>query len=315
MKLKLKLLTILCLSAVLSYGQSIPSLTTAPDARSAAMGGVGTATSADAYSIYWNTAKSLFAPEDGAIAYSYVPKLNHFMDDFRMHSVAGYYKIDSKNAVMGGFRYFMNGKMDFGQGEFRPADYAVELGYARWIAEGFSLGAAVRYLRSDLKIVDAENAVAFDLGAYYTRNIAWMERKSVLAVGINLANFGTKMDDEYLPAMLKAGGSLGLPFTQKHELSVAADFEYQVLPKDNHDWDIAAGAEYWYNRIVALRAGYHWGDVEKGNSNYFTFGCGLQYYHLHADFSYLLASDNSSAVDKTYRLTLGVDLGIFGGKK
>lgn len=304
MKLKITLLALFCIAETFVYGQSMPALQTPPDARSAAMGGVGTATSADAYSIYWNTAKSIFAPKTGAVAYTYTPKLNRFADDFRMHSVAGYYKINTKNALMAGFRYFANGKMDFNGKEIRPADYAIELGYARALCEGFSIGAAVRYLRSDLKIMDADDAVAFDLGAYYRKNISWLSQKSELAVGLNLANFGTKIGDEYLPAMIKAGASLALPFAPKHELSVAADLGLQVLPSDMNDWDIAAGAEYWFDRLVALRAGYHWGDVEKGNSDYFTVGCGAHYQFVNLDFSYLIASDSHVAMDKTWRLSL-----------
>lgn len=315
MELKIKLLTLLCLTGLLSFGQSVPSLTLAPDARSAAMGGVGTATSADAYSIYWNTAKSIFSSEEGGIAYTYSPDLNKISSDFSMHSVAGYYKLDSKNALLGGFRYFRNGKLTFNGEELKPADYALELGYARMLGEKFSVGAAVRYLHSDLKVVSAEDGVVFDLGGYYNTKLNWLDNRSVLAVGLNFTNFGPKISNEYAPALAKLGGSLALPFTQKHELSVAADFGYQLLPSDVDDWDIAVGGEYWYNRLVAVRAGYHWGDVDNGNSNYFTFGCGVQYYHAHVDFSYLLASDSNVAVDKTWRLTLGIDLGIFKGKK
>ena len=315
MELKFKFLTFFCLAGFLSYGQSMPSLTVAPDARSAAMGATGTATSADAYSIYWNTAKSIFARERGAMAYTYIPDLNRFSADFRQHNLAGYYKLNDKNALLAGFRYFQNGILDIGDQEIKPEDYTISLGYSRKVCGGFSLGAAVRYLHSDLKMISAEDAVVFDLGAYYNAEVKLLGKQSVVAVGVNFTNFGTKVGDEYAPAMIKAGASLEHPFTEHHQLSVAADFGYQVLPVDEDDWDASVGAEYWYRRLVAVRAGYHWGDVDKGNTDYFSLGCGVCYYHVHADFSYLLASDSSAAIDKTWRLTVGIDLGLFQGKK
>lgn len=315
MELKIKIFTFFCLTGFLSFGQTMPSLTMAPDARSAAMGGIGTATTADAYSIHWNTAKSIFAIEQGAIAYTYLPDLNQFSADFRQHSLAGYYKLNDKNAVMAGFRYFRNGTLDFNQQELKPEDYSISVGYARKLTQGFSLGAAIRYLHSDLKVISAEDAVVFDLGAYYNTELNLGGKKSLIAVGVNFANFGTKIGNEYAPAMIKAGGSWKVPVATRHDVTVAADLGYQVLPEDAHDWDVAIGAEYWYHRLVAVRAGYHWGDVDNGNTDHFSFGCGVCYYHVHADFSYLLANDSSAAIDKTWRLTLGIDLGLLQRKK
>lgn len=315
MERRITLSLLFCLSGFLSFGQSMPSLTVAPDARSAAMGSTGVATTADAYSIYWNTAKSIFATEKGALSYTYIPDLNQFSPDFRQHNLAGYYQLDDKNAIMAGFRYFRNGTLDFGKQELKPDDYAISLGYARKLTQGFSLGAAVRYLHSDLKVISAEDAVVFDLGAYYNTDVNLWGKQSVVAAGVNFVNFGTKVGDEFAPAMVKAGGSLAMPLATQHHLTVAADFGYQVLPKDADDWDVAVGAEYWYHQLVALRAGYHWGDVDKGNTDYVSFGCGVCYYHVHADFSYLLASDSNAAIDKTWRLTLGFDLGLFQKKK
>ena len=304
MELKIKLSALFCLAGFLSFGQSMPSLTIAPDARSAAMGSTGVATPADAYSIYWNTAKSIFATEKGALAYTYLPDLNQFSEDFRQHSLAGYYQINDKNAILAGFRYFRNGTLSINQQELKPEDYAISLGYARKLTRGLSLGAAIRYLHSDLKVISAEDAVVFDLGAYYTTGVNLFGKQAEVAAGVNLVNFGTQVGDEYAPAQVKAGGSLGMPFCQQHHLTVAADFGYQLLPEHTDDWDVAVGAEYWYHQWVALRAGYHWGDVDQGNTDYVSFGCGVCYSHVHADFSYLLANDSSAAMDKTWRLTL-----------
>ncbi len=46
------------------------------------------------------------------------------------------------------------------------------------------------------------------------------------------------------------------------------------------------GAEYWYQKQFALRAGYFYESAEKGNRKYFTAGLGLRYDKFIFDFSY-----------------------------
>ena len=48
--------------------------------------------------------------------------------------------------------------------------------------------------------------------------------------------------------------------------------------------NIAAGAEYWYNKQFALRAGYYYEDKTKGNRKFFTAGAGLKMNVFALDF-------------------------------
>jgi long-subunit fatty acid transport protein len=43
------------------------------------------------------------------------------------------------------------------------------------------------------------------------------------------------------------------------------------------EFQISAGAEYWYNNQFALRAGYFYENKTKGDRRYFTTGLGLKY--------------------------------------
>lgn len=67
---------------------------------------------------------------------------------------------------------------------------------------------------------------------------------------------------------------------------------------------ISAGAEYWYNRQFAIRAGYFYENPNKGNRQYLTLGLGLRYNIVDLDFSYLLANQQTSPLANTLRFSL-----------
>ena len=73
----------------------------------------------------------------------------------------------------------------------------------------------------------------------------------------------------------------------------------------------AIGAEYWYNKQFAVRAGYFHESETKGNRQFFTFGAGLRYNVFGLDFSYLISTDQRNPLDNTIRFTLNFDFDAF----
>jgi hypothetical protein len=71
------------------------------------------------------------------------------------------------------------------------------------------------------------------------------------------------------------------------------------------------GAEYWYQKQFALRAGYFYESAEKGNRKYFTAGLGLRYDKFIFDFSYLIPTTQNNPLQNTIRFSLGFDLNAF----
>jgi hypothetical protein len=69
------------------------------------------------------------------------------------------------------------------------------------------------------------------------------------------------------------------------------------------------GVEFWYNNLIALRAGYLYENPNKGARKYATFGVGLKYQVFTFDFSYLAASQQNSALANTLRFTLSASFG------
>ena len=70
---------------------------------------------------------------------------------------------------------------------------------------------------------------------------------------------------------------------------------------------IAVGAEYWYNNIFALRAGYYGENKNKGNHKFFTAGAGARFMDKYAvDFAYLFPVTQGSPLAQTLRITLSL---------
>ena len=60
------------------------------------------------------------------------------------------------------------------------------------------------------------------------------------------------------------------------------------------EFTLGIGAEYWYNKIFAVRAGFFDEAKMKGNRRYLTFGAGLRYNVFALDVSYLVPVNNKS---------------------
>lgn len=73
---------------------------------------------------------------------------------------------------------------------------------------------------------------------------------------------------------------------------------------------IGFGAEYWYNKQFAVRAGYYYEDATKGNRQFLTTGIGIKYNVFGINLSYLVPTTNQrNPLDNTLRFSLLVDLG------
>ncbi len=76
---------------------------------------------------------------------------------------------------------------------------------------------------------------------------------------------------------------------------------------------ISVGAEYWYDKQFALRAGYFNEHKTKGNRKYFTLGAGLRYNVFGLDFSYIIPAvkEQRHPLENTLRFSLIFDFYAF----
>ena len=68
--------------------------------------------------------------------------------------------------------------------------------------------------------------------------------------------------------------------------------------------NVVVSAEYWYNHLFAIRAGYFWESKYKGNRQFFTLGAGLRYNVFGLDFSYLIPIAQNNPLQNTLQFTL-----------
>jgi len=70
------------------------------------------------------------------------------------------------------------------------------------------------------------------------------------------------------------------------------------------------GAEYWYNNLFSIRAGYFWEHGTKGGRQYVTLGVGLRYNVFGLDFSYLIPTSGvQNPLQNTLRFSLLFNFG------
>lgn len=175
---------------------------------------------------------------------------------------------------------------------------------------GFAWGATLSNLGS--KISYTNDATQKDyipanlgLGASYTR-VFDAENKVTMALDLNKLLVPTPPGDTATEADLKEYRSKGVVGSWFSSLGDAPDGFGEELK----EFQISAGAEYWYKDQFAFRAGYFYENPMKGNRKYFTMGAGLKYNMFGFNFSYLLPSGsgvNRNPLSNTLRFTLLFD--------
>jgi hypothetical protein len=73
----------------------------------------------------------------------------------------------------------------------------------------------------------------------------------------------------------------------------------------------SAGFEYWYDKLLAFRAGYFYEAPSKGNRQFFTLGAGLRYNVFGIDFAYLIPTIQQHPLQNTLRFSLLFDFDAF----
>ena len=233
-------------SRVITTG--VPFLLISPDARSAGMGELGVATSADVYSQQWNPAKYVFSEKSQGVGISYTPYLSKLVDDIFLANVTYFSKNTERSAWGASLKYFSLGDIEFNdlvnntiiqQGIERPNELTLDISYGLLLNEKFSMAVAGRFIRSDLKVssdMDATPAstLGVDIAAYYQGETFDLgSNKAMMRHGINISNIGPRLKyDEggqknYIPTNLRIGSGLDLILDSNN--SVNFNFELNKL--------------------------------------------------------------------------------------
>ena len=87
------------------------------------------------------------------------------------------------------------------------------------------------------------------------------------------------------------------------------------LKEELQEFTVSAGAEYWYNKQFALRAGYFNESQNKGNRKFFTAGVGVKMNIAAIDFSYVVPVQRNNPLSNTVRFTVLFNMDSFRKKK
>lgn len=241
----------------------MPILLIAPDAISSALGDAGVASTPDANSAHWNNAKFVQSEAKGGITTTYTPWLRHLgVSDMNLLYLGGYYKINKRHAVGASVTYFSLGELQStdeegnDRGTFKPNEFALDATYSLLVADGLSIGASFRYIRSDISngmdigntTTKAANSFAADIGIYYNREI---DQQNEFAVGGFISNLGAKLsysdDDtqkEFLPTNLRLGARYTYHVDNYNKLNVLFDINKLLVPTP----PLSDGSKYYANR-------------------------------------------------------------------
>jgi hypothetical protein len=248
-------------SRVITTG--VPFLLIASDARAAALGDMGVATSVDAYSQQWNPSKYAFSEAKSGIAVSYTPYLSKLVNDIFLGNITYFNRINERSAFAASFKYFSLGEIELREDEFQlpiieqPNELTLDASYSLRLSDQFSMAVALRYLRSDLKIqsVDpiAKSAGSFgvDIAGYYqSEEVAYDEFNGRWRAGFAIQNLGPKIkyDDggteNFLPTNLRLGGGFDFIFDAYNKVSVTAEVTKLLVPTPP-----ITGTEYNYTDV------------------------------------------------------------------
>jgi hypothetical protein len=232
---------------------AVPFLRITPDARSGGMGDVGIATSPDATAIYYNASKLVFSEKKMGISLSYTPWLKNLgISDIFLAHVGGYYKIDDLQTLQTSLRFFSLGNITFTDylgninGDFKPREFSFDAGYSRKLSDKFSLGAAIRYIHSNLAAgqevnsteVKAGNAVGVDLTSTYMQELKLKGgKKAIVSAGLAITNIGSKisytqdaLNKDFIPTNMGIGAGFRIFANDYNEIGIYADINKLLVP-------------------------------------------------------------------------------------
>jgi hypothetical protein len=207
---------------------------------------------------------------------------------------------------------------------FNSYEFVLALAYGLQVKENLSIGFNLKYAHSALAPGQGAEGVArtfaFD-AAILKRNLFIKN----LSLGFTLMNMGPavtyvkKDENDPIPFTARLGFSYTIVQTPAHNLLVALDFDREIVKKnpdaksdpffkaivtellfDSSETAreeleqviVHIGIEYWYVNFIAFRLGYM--HDEAGSRKEISFGIGLKYANMNADFSYIYATEAMS---------------------
>ncbi len=334
-------------------GSAVPFLLITPNARFGGMGEAGTGIADDISAVYYNIGGMAYQANT-QVSLTYSKWLPQFNADLHYGFFTGSKRFDDLDGTLSAHIVYLDlgeFQQTFESGapgaKFRSQEFAVGVGYSTKLAEDIGAGIQARYIQSNLSSVQVSNesgsgvgrSVGFDVGVLWTPETDWGMPADFLKLGATLTNIGPKIhyidiaQADPLPTTFRLGTGLHLVEDEFNDLTFSFDITKLLVNRPDSvsvdpvpvslitSWgngkgvEVGVGAEYWYEKLVALRAGYFTESANSGNRQFLTFGAGIRYDELGLDFSYINTIDETHPLANTLRFTLVVDLDYEAKKK
>lgn len=297
----------------------VPFLLIAADARSAAMGDNGVATSTDGFSQQFNPAKYAFTTKKQGFTASYTPYLTQLVNDISLGQLTYFNKLNERSAIGTSLRFFSLGEIQLTDasgndiGIVKPNELALDLSYSLKLSENFSMAVAGRYIRSNLRVpsnngTDASSANSFAVdvaGFYQSEEVAYKSFNGRWRGGFNFQNLGPKISyngdaadntSNFLPANMKLGGGFDFIFDDYNKLGINLELNKLLVPTPQEPKDIDGDGSISASEIQSSVNDYNsvgwvsgifksFGDAPGGFSEELkevTYGLGAEYWYQDA---------------------------------
>lgn len=291
------------LMPVIAQAQALPFV--AADYSAPALskaGAVATETSSTAFAAFGNVAAVPFSDHiaDFLLGYTLWQPSSAVSN---VISAGGAYNVKDRFGVALGMTYGMHPGYEIfsetggsSKGMFTPADIQFKAGLSWRFLSFLSVGANLGFASSTL-------AEGVSYGAFISDIFLFSEFsdfKAALGVsGLGSSVVSASGASFSLPSALTIGLGYDKDIAQKHSVGVAVDVDYYFA---GH-FTAAVGADYTYDDMVSLKAGYRYG----GNSvlpSYASLGLGGKIYGVALDLAYILPGKDSP-MSNTLSISLG----------
>lgn len=286
------------------------SLLIAPGARSDGMGRCFVAIANDANAVWWNPGGMAFARGHDA-SFMYTQLVPDLADDVNYSYLAYVQHVEGWGGIGGSVGYLSYGKSlatdEFGNdiGEFTSYEIAPTIAYGTEVVSNFGVGVALKLVRVDLAPAFVSLDGRAGRGTTFAADIGGLVKapgiKSsfgavIQNLGPNIAYIDEDQSDP-LGRNLKVGMGYSPFENEVHRVLVAAEANRFLLSGRTLAVDVwNVGAEYEFNRLLALRVGYI--SDPRGTIEDMTFGLGLGYRGFRFDYASVPQSEFLERVNR-----------------
>jgi len=197
------------------------------------------------------------------------------------------------------------------------------------------------------------NSFAADVAFYFRNPMKINRNDAEFTAGLNISNMGSKIsydgvNKEFIPTNLKLGVGFEMDMDDYNSIAFALDANKLLVPSSQlnnqagetsstegtsvpaamfssfsdhpdgisgeiQEMTFSVGAEYWYDKQFALRAGYFHEHESQGNRKFASAGAGLRFNMFQLDASYIIPMVQNNPLANTMRFSLSFDLSEMNG--